>query len=64
VIKVRVWIEQRGAGDLSWVVLVGDTVMFSGRTRTDALRERWRLWCDQPEQRAVARERIAGEFFD
>ena len=32
-ISVRIWIEQRGTGDLSWVVLVGDTVAVSGLTR-------------------------------
>lgn len=63
-IKVRVWIEQRGDGDLSWVVVVGDTVMFSGLAHTDAIRERWRLWWAQPEQRVAARERIAGEFLN
>ena len=60
-IRVRVWIEQRGEGELSWVVLVGDTVEFSGLTKTDALREGWRLWCAQPEQREAARERITGD---
>lgn len=42
-IRVRVWIEQRGTGELSWVVLVGDTVAVSGLAKTDAIRERWRL---------------------
>jgi len=60
VIRVRVWIEQRGEGELSSVRLVGDTVEFSGLTKTDAIRERWRLWWAQPEQRAAARERITG----
>ena len=59
-IKVRVHIEQRGEGELSWVVLVGEAVALSGLTRTDAIKERWRLWCAQPEQRAAARERITG----
>jgi hypothetical protein len=60
VISVKVWIEQRGTGELSWVVLVGDTVAVSGLAKTDAIRERWRLWWAQPEQRAAARERITG----
>jgi hypothetical protein len=60
VIRVRVHIEQRGEGELSWVVLVGDSIAVSGLTKTDALREKWRLWWAQPEQREAARERITG----
>jgi hypothetical protein len=60
VIRVRVWIEQQGAGELSWVVLVGETVAIGGLAKTDAIRERWRLWWAQPEQREAARERICG----
>jgi hypothetical protein len=41
-------------------VLVGEAVAISGLTHTAALKERWRLWCAQPEQRAAARERICG----
>ena len=59
-ITVRVWIEQRGEGELSWAVLVGDVVELSGLTKTDALRQKWRLWWAQPEQREAARERICG----
>jgi hypothetical protein len=59
-IKVRVHIEQRGDGEFSWVVLVGETVTLSGLTRTDAIKARWRLWCAQPEQLAAAQERITG----
>ena len=51
---MRVHIEQRGDGELSWVVLVGDTVTISGLTNTDAVREKWRLWWAQPEQREAA----------
>ena len=47
---MRVWIEQRGTGELSWVVLVGDTVAVSGLAKTDAIRELWRLWWARPEQ--------------
>ena len=57
---MRVWIEQRGEGQLSWVVVAGDTVAISGLTKTDALREKWRLWWAKPEQPAAARERITG----
>lgn len=59
-ITVRVWIEQRGEGELAWVVMLGDAVAISGLTRTEAIRDRWRLWWAQPEQRAAARERICG----
>ena len=59
-IKVRIWIEQQGDGELSWVVMMGDTVAISGLTRPEAVRERMRLWWAQPEQRAAARERITG----
>lgn len=57
---MRVHIEQHGDGELSWVVLVGDTVAISGLTKPDALKEKWRLWWAQPEQREAARERICG----
>jgi len=57
---VSIRIDQRGDGECSWVVLVGDTIAASGLARTAALQERWRLWWEQPEQRAAARERITG----
>jgi len=60
VIWVRVHIEQRGEGKLSWVVLVGDSVAISVLSKADAPTEKWRLWWAQPEQRAAARERITG----
>lgn len=59
-IAVQVHIERRGEGEYSWVVLVGDVIAVSGLTRPDAVKERWRLWWEQPEQRAAARERICG----
>lgn len=53
-------VERLGTGELSWAVLVDDKVVVSGLTHTEALRERMRLLWSQPEQRAAARERIAG----
>jgi hypothetical protein len=57
---VKVWKEQRGEGEVPWVVLVGRCGGVQRLDETDALRAKWRLWWAQPEQREAARERICG----
>jgi hypothetical protein len=58
--RVAITIEHVSPGDLSWAVIVDGDVVLSGLTRTEALKERTRLWWSHPRQRALARERITG----
>jgi hypothetical protein len=57
---VTITIARRGPGERSWAVLVNGKVVVQGLTRSEAGRERLRLWHAAPEQRAAARERICG----